>query len=110
MAELQRLSPALCALAEIAFLRGDHDTAIALCDRGHSASKQVTDAAYLFPFLLTGVRARWRAPTSTTLNGGSPMSRPRSPPGRSRYLPAIDYGRGLLHLTAGDLMVEVAVG
>ena len=45
-------------LAETALLRGDHEEAIGLCDRGYRASAQVADAAYLFPFLLTGVRAR----------------------------------------------------
>jgi hypothetical protein len=58
MAELQRFSPALWGLAETALLRGDHDTAVALCDRGRAASARVGDAAYLFPFLLTGLRAR----------------------------------------------------
>jgi tetratricopeptide (TPR) repeat protein len=56
MAELQRLSPALWGLAETALLRGDHDEAIALCDRGRQASDRVGDAAYLFPFLVTGAR------------------------------------------------------
>jgi hypothetical protein len=58
MAELQPLSPALWGLAETALLRGDHDTAADLCDRGRAASARVGDAAYLFPFLLTGLRAR----------------------------------------------------
>jgi hypothetical protein len=30
---------------------------LALCERGYEASAGITDAAYLFPFLLTGVRA-----------------------------------------------------
>ena len=62
MAELQRLSPALWGLAETALLRGDHEAAIALCDRGQEASDRVGDAAYLFPFLVTGVRARLAGP------------------------------------------------
>jgi DNA-binding CsgD family transcriptional regulator len=104
MAELQRLSPALWGLAETALLRGDHDTAIALCQRGYSASIRVTDAAYLFPFLLTGVRAQlasgandaaaqWLAEAAAALSA-------RAIPGT---LPAIDHGQGLLRLAAGDL-------
>ena len=57
MAELQRLSPPLWGLAEAARCRGDYDTALMLCERGFQASAEVTDAAYLFPYLLTGVRA-----------------------------------------------------
>jgi hypothetical protein len=30
---------------------------VALCERGYQASAEVTDAAYLFPYLLTGRRA-----------------------------------------------------
>ena len=57
MAELQRLSPPLWGLAEAARCRGHYDTALTLCERGYQASAGVTDAAYLFPYLLTGVRA-----------------------------------------------------
>ncbi len=57
MAELQRLSPPLWGLAEVARCGGDYDTALRLCERGYQASADVTDAAYLFPYLLTGVRA-----------------------------------------------------
>jgi ATP/maltotriose-dependent transcriptional regulator MalT len=104
MAELQRLSPALWGLAETALLRGDYEGAIALCKRGYSASAQVTDASYLFPFLLTGVRAslagtyvddaeRWLSDVAAALAT-------RAIPGT---LPAIDHGRGLLLLATGDL-------
>src|SRR5690242_1806884 len=57
MAELQRLSPPLWGLAETARCQGDYDTAIARCERGYQASAEVMDAASLFPYLLTGVRA-----------------------------------------------------
>jgi hypothetical protein len=57
MAELQRLSPPLWGLAEAALCRGDYGTALTLCERGYQASAEVMDAAYLFPYLLTGVRA-----------------------------------------------------
>jgi DNA-binding CsgD family transcriptional regulator len=104
MAELQRLSPALWGLAETALLQGDHDTAVTLCDRGQEASVRVGDAAYLFPFLLTGVRARlaraevedaqrWLAEVAGALGA-------RSIPGT---LPAVGHGRGLLQLATGDL-------
>jgi DNA-binding CsgD family transcriptional regulator len=84
MAELQRLAPALWGLAEAALLRGDHETAVALCDRGHEASARVGDAAYLFPFLLTGVRPGWPPPGPRTPSGGSARSPGRWPPGPSR--------------------------
>jgi hypothetical protein len=57
MAELNRLSPPLWGLAEAARCQGDHSTAITLCERGYQASAPVTGAAYLFQYLLTGVRA-----------------------------------------------------
>ena len=57
MGELQRVSPALWGLAETAQLEGDFDRAIALCERGFAASDRVEDAAYLYPFLVTGTRA-----------------------------------------------------
>ena len=62
MAELQRVSPPLWGLAETALLRGDH---------GHRRRpdgprvrrrrRGCSDAAYLFPFLVTGTRARLAA-------------------------------------------------
>jgi tetratricopeptide (TPR) repeat protein len=57
MAELQRLSPPLWGLAEVGRCQGDQAAAIAPCARGYAASAEVNDAAYAFPFLLTGVRA-----------------------------------------------------
>ena len=57
MAELQRLSPALWGLAETALLSGDHQASIRWCEAGRAASKACGDAAYLFPFLVTGTRA-----------------------------------------------------
>ena len=104
MAELQRFSPALWGLAETALLRGDHEAAVALCDRGRAASARVGDAAYLFPFLLTGLRARlargevdaaerWLTEVAGELAA-------RSIPGT---LVAVEHGRGLLRLAAGDL-------
>ena len=58
MGELQRFSPALWGLAECALLTGDSAAAVALTEAGYDASHEVADAANLFPFLVTGTRAR----------------------------------------------------
>jgi DNA-binding CsgD family transcriptional regulator len=103
MAELQRLSPPLWGLAEAARGQGDCETAVVRCERGYQASASVTDAAYLFPFLLTGVRAHlalgqadaaqaWLARVGAILNA-------RAIPGT---LPAIEHGRGLILLSRGE--------
>jgi DNA-binding CsgD family transcriptional regulator len=102
MAELQRLSPALWGLAELAVHSGRMSEAVDWCERGYAASAEVSDAAYLFPFTLTGVRARlalddisgardWLARCEALLWL-------RAIPGT---LPAIDHARGLLHLADG---------
>lgn len=57
MHELQRVSPAIWGLAEVCLQAGDPAAAIELCEVGLSASAAVDDAAYLFPFLVTGTRA-----------------------------------------------------
>ena len=104
MAELQRVSPPLWGLAETAQLRGGHDRAVELCERGYAESGRVQDAAYLFPFLVTGTRARlalrdevgaadWVERVATALEL-------RSIPGT---LPAIDHARGLVELATNDL-------
>jgi DNA-binding CsgD family transcriptional regulator len=104
MAELQRFAPALWGLAETALLRGDHDTAVELCDRGRAASARVGDAAYLFPFLLTGLRARLArgeaGDAERWLDGVAGELATRSIPGT---MVAVDHGRGLLRLATGDL-------
>jgi DNA-binding CsgD family transcriptional regulator len=102
MGELQRLSPALWGLAEMARLRGDDAAAAALSQDALEASARVRDAAYLFPFLVTGCRAllgqgdpagaeRWVERIAAAL-------RERGIPGT---LPAIDHGRGLVLLANG---------
>ena len=58
MGELQRFSPALWGLAECAVLRQDYAKAVTLTEAGYTASHEVADAANLFPFLVTGTRAR----------------------------------------------------
>ncbi|HET9519716.1 MAG TPA: LuxR C-terminal-related transcriptional regulator [Candidatus Limnocylindrales bacterium] len=103
MGELQRLSPALWGLAETARLRGDHAESIRWSEAGVSASERVRDAAYAFPFLVTGARSllalgdpaaagRWVERVAVDL-------RERSIPGT---LPAIDHGRGLVLLAGGS--------
>ncbi|KQR52728.1 hypothetical protein ASF88_14660 [Leifsonia sp. Leaf336] len=57
MQELQRLSPALWGLAEVALRSGDPRTAVRLSERGAQESRRVEDSAYVFPFAVTGVRA-----------------------------------------------------
>ena len=103
MAELQRLSPPLWGLAEAARCRGDYDTALTRCERGYQASAEVMDAASLFPYLLTGVRAHlargdveaaeeWLARVGAVLTA-------RAIPGT---LLAIGHGEGLILLARGD--------
>ena len=58
MGELQRLAPALWGLAELAVLSGRPADAVALSEEAFALSDAVTDAAYLFPFVVTGTRAR----------------------------------------------------
>ena len=102
MSELQRLSPALWGLAEAALLAEEHAAAIAWCERGREASGRVGDAAYLFPFLVTGTRAylaaRDPAGATTWLETVSLPLRTRGIPGT---LPAIDHARGLIELARG---------
>jgi tetratricopeptide (TPR) repeat protein len=104
MAEIQRLSPPLWGLAEVARCQHDHHRAIELCRRGYRASAEVMDAGYLFPYLLTGVRAHlalndleaaqsWSTQVSAVLQA-------RAIPGT---LPALEHARGLLLLARGDL-------
>jgi DNA-binding CsgD family transcriptional regulator/tetratricopeptide (TPR) repeat protein len=103
MGELQRVSPAWWGLASIALLRGEAGEAIGWCERGYRASAKVRDAAYLFPYVVTGVRAYlatqdltgardWLARTAALLGD-------REIPGT---LGAIDHGAGLVHLHEGQ--------
>ena len=104
MAELQRLSPPLWGLAEAARCQGDYDTALSRCERGYQASVEVMDAACLFPYLITGVRAylargdidgaqEWSGRVGAVLTA-------RAIPGT---LPAIGHGQGLILLARGDI-------
>ena len=102
MRELQRLSPALWGLAEVALARGDAAEAVELSEQARDASAQVDDAAYLFPFLVTGTRAylglndplaarRWFEAVAGPV-------RARAIPGT---LPAIEHADGLLAMAEG---------
>ncbi len=103
MGELQRLSPALWGLAEAALLQGDTAAAVRWSDAGLAASSEVRDAAYLYPFAVTGTRARLlaRDPAGAARFTAAVEEelRLRSIPGT---LPAIDHARGLLALAAGQ--------
>ena len=119
MGELQRFAPAMWGLAECAVLRGDHAAAVALTEAGYDASHEVADAANLFPFLVTGTRARlaqsepaaaqeWADKVSAdllargipgTLPGRRPRRRPdpaRRRPDRQGPRPARRRPRGLV--------------
>jgi DNA-binding CsgD family transcriptional regulator len=109
MGELQRISPALWGLAETAQLQGDFERAIALCEKGFAASNRVGDAAYLYPFLVTGARAQLAqcdppAAEEWVDRVEQALTR-RSIPGT---LPAIEHARGLLQLAAGDRCAATA--
>ena len=102
MRELQRLSPALWGLAEVALARGDAAAAADLAERARVASAEVDDAAYLFPFLVTGTRAylalndplgarRWYDAVAGSV-------RARAIPGTT---PAIEHAEGLLAMVEG---------
>ncbi|HTJ32951.1 MAG TPA: AAA family ATPase [Dactylosporangium sp.] len=103
MAEVQRLSPALWGLAELALREDDPAAAIALAERGFAVSGAVRDAAYLYPHVVTGVRAYLAAGDPHGAAGWlarvSPLLRERAIPGT---LPALDHAGGLLHLQAGQ--------
>ncbi|MGK5678089.1 ATP-binding protein [Actinoplanes sp. URMC 104] len=102
MRELQRVSPAWWGLAELALARGDAATAVARCEQGYAASAAVRDAAYLFPYVVTGVRAYLAGPGPTAardwLDRASTLLHDRAIPGT---LGALDHGHGLIHLHEG---------
>jgi DNA-binding CsgD family transcriptional regulator len=103
MRELQRLSPAWWGQAEVALARGDFAAAVALCEKGYAASERVHDAAYLFPYVVTGARAHLAAsgPTAARnwLERTSALLRERGIPGT---LGAVDHALGLILLHEGQ--------
>ena len=104
MAELQRLSPPLWGLAEAARCQGEYDITLLHCERGYQASADVTDAAYLFPYLLTGVRAHLARGDVDAAQAWSDrvaaVLTVRAIPGT---LPAIGHARGLILLARGEV-------
>ena len=104
MRELQRLSPALWGLAEVALHTGRAADAVAWCEQGHdaSAAADVRDAAYLFPFVVAGTRAYLALDDVTGARGwvdrASRLLLARGIPGT---LPALEHATGLLHLADG---------
>jgi DNA-binding NarL/FixJ family response regulator len=103
MHELQRLSPALWGLAEIALHSGQAAAAIDWCIRGYEASAAVRDAAYLFPFVVTGTRAYLFGGDLTGarqwVDQCAELLRLRNIPGT---MPALDHAQGLLYLAGGQ--------
>jgi DNA-binding CsgD family transcriptional regulator len=102
MNELQRVSPAWWGLAEAAVRQGENAAAIDRCEQGFAASARVRDAAYLFPYVVTGTRAHLAAQDPTAakswLDRTSAVLRERNIPGT---LAAIDHAAGLIHLHEG---------
>lgn len=102
MHELQRISPAVWGLAELA-LRDDRAAeAIELCERGYGLSEEVADAAYLFPYVVTGTRAylaeRDTRAAREWIDRCAVLLLRRGIPGT---LPALDHARGLLAAAEG---------
>ncbi|GAB6902378.1 ATP-binding protein [Kineosporia succinea] len=110
MAELQRFSPPLWGLAEMARCQGSLPSCVELCEQGYRASAEVNDAAYLFPFLLTGTRAHLalgqEGAAEDFAGRVGEVLLSRSVPGT---LPAIAHARALLRLAAGDLSEQPMV-
>ena len=103
MHELQRLVPALWGLAETALLENNPGGAAELAELAYSRSEPIGDAAYIFPFLTTGVRAYLALHNSRNARDWfercAYLLRYRSIPGT---LPAIAHGEGLLLLAEGQ--------
>ena len=103
MGELQRISPALWGLAELALQHKDPATAVELSERAFTESAVRSDAAYLSQFVVTGVRAylgiRDIGAARDWLERCSVLLLNRSIPGT---LPALDHALGLIHLAEGQ--------
>jgi ATP/maltotriose-dependent transcriptional regulator MalT len=102
MGELQRFAPAVWGLAECRLVDGDGEAAVELTELGYAASHEVADAANLFPFLVTGTRARLAVPDPAAAQEWCDRVAAdllaRGIPGT---LPAVDHAAGLVHLAAG---------
>jgi DNA-binding CsgD family transcriptional regulator/tetratricopeptide (TPR) repeat protein len=102
MSELQRLSPPLWGLAELAYRSGDPASAVALCERGFRASAPVDDAAYLFPYVVTGTRAYLESEGPTAARDWVERCRVLiERRGIAGTLPALDHSMGLVLLAEG---------
>lgn len=102
MGELQRLAPALWGLAELAVLRGRPEEAVQLSEEAYALSDAVTDAAYLFPFVVTGTRARLALRDAAA--AGDWVSRSGRLLGIRRIpgtLPALAHAEGLIAAAEG---------
>jgi DNA-binding CsgD family transcriptional regulator/tetratricopeptide (TPR) repeat protein len=103
MHELQRLVPALWGLAETELLAGDPASAAGLAEVAYSNSEPIGDAAYIFPFLTTGVRAYLALHDAQRARDWfdrcAYLLRYRGIPGT---LPAIAHAEGLLLLAEGQ--------
>ncbi|MCU1508530.1 MAG: Fimbriae protein [Glaciihabitans sp.] len=103
MGELQRVLPALWGLAELALHEGDAPGAALLSERAYRESSAVADAAYLFPFVVTGTRALLALHDPVLaldwLDRCSELVRRRNIPGT---LASLDHAAGLIQLARGN--------
>ena len=103
MRELQRLVPALWGLAETELLAGNPAGAVELAELAYSKSEPIGDAAYIFPFLVTGVRAYLALHDNKGARDwferGAYLLRYRSIPGT---MPAIGHAEGLVLMAEGQ--------
>jgi DNA-binding CsgD family transcriptional regulator/tetratricopeptide (TPR) repeat protein len=103
MDELQRIGPIRWGLAQVALYSGDAAEAARLCEAAREQSARSDDAAYLFPFLVTGTRAlvgshdlpgarQWADAVSEVITR-------RALPGT---VPSVDHAAGLIALAEGN--------
>jgi DNA-binding CsgD family transcriptional regulator/tetratricopeptide (TPR) repeat protein len=104
MHELQRESPAMWGLAELALWEERPARAVEFCERGYRESERVGDAAYLFPYVITGTRAhlaqRQLGEAREWIERCASLIGSRAIPGTGS---AVDHARGLLELAEGHL-------
>jgi DNA-binding CsgD family transcriptional regulator len=102
MHELQRVSPALWGLAELALREGRPADAIELSELGFTESERVMDAAYLYPYVITATRALLAQRDTTAardwITRCTRLIEERSIPGTSH---AVAHAQGLVELAEG---------
>ena len=100
--EVQRINPALWGWPRLPYTGGDPARAVAFAEEGYALSSAVDDAAYLFPFVLTGVRARLalhdQVAAREWLDRCRVLLELRGIPGT---LPALDHAEGLRAVADG---------